>query len=443
MTRMSSLSQTLQTLFTTVADELAQTTGLVRRRRKLTGALLAQTLVFGLLAKPLATLRELQQAAATAGTAVSVQALAQRCTATAATFLCAVLARALETVVTSEPAAIPLLQRFAAVVVMDSTTVALPAALADVWRGCGGSTPTAAQAALKIHWRSDLCRGGVDGLTLHAGRSSDQRAPSQTLPIPANALRLSDRGFFAIPVLRTIVAAGGHFLTHPPPRLSVRTPGGSFCSLTRFLEAQPRGVVDLTVEVGVKDTLRCRLLAVPVPIDVAERRRGKERAEARGEGRAVRTTVLAQARWTLLLTSLSPADLSVQEALVLARLRWQVELVFKLWKSAGNALPRWRCRDKWRVLCTVYAKLLACLVQHWLLVCTCWELPDKSLVAAATTLRSSAFTLLRSLRRSRRCLRNELADLRRVITSGCRLQKRKTHPAAFQLLLDPSLQPLS
>lgn len=443
MTSIPCLAHTLQTLFTTVADAVAQETGFVQRRRKLTGAVFAQTLVFGLLGAPDATLRQLQQAAATAGTATSLQAIAQRCTQTAATFLQQLLARAVETLVRGEPVAIPLLARFPAVVVLDSSVISLPAALASVWRGCGNQTPQAAVAALKLQLRYDLCAGGLDGLTLHDGTASDRRAPAQTAPLPPGALRLSDRGFFAAAVFRTIVADGGHFLTHPVPRLTIAHPAGTQRSLARFLAARRTPVVDLAVHVGQTDPLPCRLIAVRVPAAVTERRRATERAEAQQEGRAVRQTVLALAGWTVLLTSLARPALSVREALVLARLRWQVELTFKLWKRAGNGVSAWRTADPWRLLCTVYAKLLGCLVQHWLLLSSCWAIPDKSLHAAATTIRARSPSLLSALRHGLRRVREELAEQRRIIASGCRLQKRVTHPACFQLLLNPYRTPVN
>ncbi len=443
MTSMTCLARSLQTLFTTVADEASRETGFVRRRRKLTGARFAQTLVFGLLGTPDATLRQLQQAAATAGTAATVQAIAQRCTEPAATFLQRLLTHGLSLLVTGEPVALPLLQRFPAVVVMDSTTVTLPAALAAVWRGCGGSTPEAAQAVLKIQLRYDLRAGGLDVLALQDGRANDTQAPSQPRPLPPGALRLSDRGFFVTAVFRAVVAAGGHFLTHPLPRLTVWHPDATRRRLARFLAARRTPVVDLQLAVGDREPLPCRLIAVRVPARVAEQRRAQEHAAAQREGRAVRTVVLALAPWTVLLTSLAPDALSVREALVLARLRWQVELVFKCWKSGGNGLDAWRTAEPWRALCTVYAKLRGCLVQHWLLVSSCWALPDKSLTAAATTIRARSPTLLTALRRGHRPLRAELAEQRQIITTGCRLQRRRPHPANFQLALNPYLTPVS
>ncbi|MGH2616231.1 MAG: IS4 family transposase, partial [Thermomicrobiales bacterium] len=122
---------------------------------------------------------------------------------------------------------------------------------------------------------------------------------------------------------------------------------------------------------------------------------------------------------------------------VLGRARWQIALPCKLWPSGGR-LDEGRSRDPWRVLCEVYAKLIALLIQHWLLLLGCWEHPARSLVRAAQTVREHAVCLLRALGQPARLV-EELAALARCLRIGCRIATRKTHPSAFQLWLDPSL----
>ena len=64
---LTELADTLQTLFTTEANALARDTGFVRRQRVFTGATFVQTLVFGWLHNPHATLDELVDVAADLG----------------------------------------------------------------------------------------------------------------------------------------------------------------------------------------------------------------------------------------------------------------------------------------------------------------------------------------------------------------------------------------
>jgi hypothetical protein len=64
----------------------------------------------------------------------------------------------------------------------------------------------------------------------------------------------------------------------------------------------------------------------------------------------------------------------VPEALVLVRARWRMELLFTHWKQHG-LLDEWRSAKPWRILCEVYAKLLALAIQPWLLLLSCGAIP--------------------------------------------------------------------
>jgi len=93
MTTVSQLTQALQEVFTTTADALARRTGFVQRASKLTGALFAQTLVFGWLANPQASLEGLAPVAAAVGVTIRAQSLDERFTEAAAVFMDDLLAR--------------------------------------------------------------------------------------------------------------------------------------------------------------------------------------------------------------------------------------------------------------------------------------------------------------------------------------------------------------
>ena len=81
-----------------------------------------------------------------------------------------------------------------------------------------------------------------------------------------------------------------------------------------------------------------------------------------------------------------------QEALVLAKIRWQIELIFKLWKSHG-LVDEWRTANPFRILCEVYAKLVGMVFHHWCFLVGCWIYPDRSLVKAAQVVRDHALIL--------------------------------------------------
>jgi hypothetical protein len=167
---------------------------------------------------------------------------------------------------------------------------------------------------------------------------------------------------------------------------------------------------------------------------VANLRRRDLHVAARRRGQAVSQERLRLADWTLFCTNVPPDLLSGPEVLVVARVRWQIELVFKLWKSAGH-LAHSRSDKPWRVLCEVYAKLLGLLIHHWVLVTSLWAYPDRSAWKAAQTLRKHALHLASAFAQGMHALCEALRVVQRTMAAGCRLNKRKKVPCTFQLLL--------
>src|SRR5947208_3178850 len=77
----------------------------------------------------------------------------------------------------------------------DSSSVALPDALAQLWRGCGGNQGHTA-AAVKLHVRWELKRGQVWGPKLTHGRTSDHQSPFKDESVPPGSLSINDLGYF-------------------------------------------------------------------------------------------------------------------------------------------------------------------------------------------------------------------------------------------------------
>jgi hypothetical protein len=192
-------------VLTDVADEAAEKSGFIRRRRKLDGASFVQTLVFGWLANPEASAAEERaQVAASRGVRISAYGLDKRLDERGAECLRLVLEAAVgQAVAAAEPAAVPILRRFSGVYLYDGSVVGLPEALREEWPGLGGNGPDAGAAALKIGVRLDLLGGELYGPVLGAGREHDRRLPLKAEALPAGALRLADLGFFDLKLFRS------------------------------------------------------------------------------------------------------------------------------------------------------------------------------------------------------------------------------------------------
>lgn len=447
-TTLPALAAELQTLFTTTAAEAAKTSQFVRRQRLLDGPSFVQGLVFGWLDDPHASLEGLARATADAGATLSPQGLDQRFTRTAAECLRLVLTAAVKRVIGSEPRSTSLLQRFRGVYLLDSTTIPLPAALADVWRGCGGSTTGAGRAALKVQVRWEVVRGTLDGIRRSAGRESDARAERARTPLPAGALRVADLGYFDLDVLAGYGRAGVFGLTRVAPGTRVVVDERRW-ELSAYLTHTGQDRVDRMVQLGAEEQLSCRLVAVRVPESVADRRRTQVRRKAGKSGHRLSAERLALCAWTVVVTNVpAPAvaasgtnvrapQATADEVLVLLRVRWQLELLFKSWKSSGVGLDESVSGKTWRVLCEVYAKLLGAVVRQWVVAVSGAGGPCVSVIRAGRAVQRCVRQLGYVLSCPTRVV-DALVHIRQVLGRLKPVNKRKKRPATHQTLAWPT-----
>src|SRR2546421_7965358 len=139
MTSIAQVKTALNEILNERANVLAKETGAIQRERKFGGADLLQTLVFGWMQHPDASLEMLSSTAAIRAVEVSDTAVDKRFTSACADFLHAVLEAMLTVVVQAQEAVPPkALRAFAAVVLEDSSTIVFPDVLEQLWRGFGG-----------------------------------------------------------------------------------------------------------------------------------------------------------------------------------------------------------------------------------------------------------------------------------------------------------------
>jgi hypothetical protein len=389
--------------------------------------------VYGWLAHPSASIEQLAQMAGRLGVDVSPQAIDQRFTDATATLLHDVLLASIQHVIAADPVAIPILQRFTSVRIHDSTSIKLPDALTAVWRGCGNNT-SRGTAGLKCSVQLDLLTGAVCGLDLVDGRTSDYTVPVQHAIVPAGSLRLADLGFYSMDVLAALDGTGVYWLSRLPCKSRVTLPGRPTSSLMALLE-QRRAVDqwETAALIGTHRQLPVRLMVRRVPQEIADQRRRRIRDEVTDKRRAPSAAALAGADWTVIITNAPATLLTLTEALLLTRIRWQVELLFKLWKSHGR-LDEWRTTKPARILCELYAKLLALLFQQWILAASIWRDPERSLFKAASLVTQGASDLAIASRDVDR-LAQALEQLGEMIRRWARTNKRKKKPTTAQRLL--------
>jgi hypothetical protein len=426
----------LQDLFGDIAGVASETSGVIVRKRKFTGLSLARTFVLGFLRNPKASDEELARIAVQCGADVTAQAIDQRHSPKLVRFLKELFCRATKVVVGSDKALAPLLERFTNVTVLDSSTIVLPDSQQQEYPGCGGSYGGGA-AAMKLQTEWDLRTGAVTHVEIEPGRSPDGATRRQEARRGPGSLRIADLGYFSVAVFAAMTQAGEYFLSRLQFPTAVMLPGGEAVDLLNWLSKQSGRFVDRMVELSKGQRLPCRLIAWRLPEEQANRRRQKLRQEMKHKcGKEPTAERLAWCDWTILVTNVPLEKMIPEEAVVLYRARWQVELLFKRWKSQ-DLVAVLRGSTAVRQMVGVWSRLLAALVQHWLVIAGVWGDPTKSLSKACEAIRDFIGRLAASLDQQS-ALERVLADMYAAMAKTCRRNKR-SKPGTFELLNDVSL----
>jgi len=426
----------LQGLFEEPMDVLARETGCVKRERKFSGSTLLSTLVLTVLQNPKPKPRDYQITAAQLGVDVTENAIPQRFTPELVEFLQRAMHRVLDHVLTADAPPIELLGRFAEVAIGDSTMVTLPDDYAERFPGCGGAYGSG-KAALKIQVLWELRHGRLQVL-LEPGRASDAKSPITEVPLPAGSLSIFDLGYFSVERFERVGQVRGYWLSRLQHGTSVCDTAGNPVALRKFLAKNAKcGVVDVRVQLGEK-RLPCRLVAVRVAPEIAARRRQKIREKARDHGREPSQGYLALQGWTIFVTNCPRSLLKWKEIVVLYRARWQIERLFKLWKSYNRLADREAAAPAAQQLAKVYVRLIAVIIQHGVLMMAVWLDGRRSLWHAAASLPHWIGQWIAVIDDTPK-LRRVLDRSRQSLAKAARVSSRRKHPSCFQLLNNPEL----
>jgi hypothetical protein len=434
MATIAQIAGAIHKVFGDEIDEIARRSGFVQRQVSLSGKGFVQALVMAFQTNKAASYSEMSACASSLGMSMTAQGLEQRFTERSAQFLKLVLEHALTIQlqgVAEQP--VPLFKRFKGVHIRDSSIIGLPQELKGLWRGSGNQNGETAAMKLQVCWEQS--RGALDGIAWQEGYCQDRTSPYQRMELEAGALHMADLGYYSLEKLAEDHQKGVFWITRLKFKTLLWNEQGLAMDLLDFLNHSTQKQFDIPVRVGGKQQVICRLLARRVPQEVADRRRQRIQDQYRKKGRQASPKLLQLAEWTLVLTNVPSELLSLPEALVLLKVRWQIELLFKLWKSCLS-MDEWNSHNPWRILTEIYAKLLSAILFHWTILAEFWKYPDRSLFKAFKAFQRYIAPLLFALHNQENMI-ELLSSLNRCYSKACRINKHTHFACTFQALLNP------
>jgi len=226
-------------------------------------------------------------------------------------------------------------------------------------------------------------------------------------------------------------------VTRLPSQVALYDPatGGTRVDLAAWLQAQSQTQGQGWFELGFRAHLPVRVIYAAVPPAVAAARRRRAKAKAKQQGHTCLASHLALLGWTLLITNAPVEWLTVDHVLAVYPLRWQIELIFKVWKS-HLGLATCRGRSLPHVLCHLYAHLLAIIWLHW--VSADWRFVEDhelSLTKAHHVVRRWADRLFAALTTSPHSVTTLLEHLEEDFQRYACKQHRRKSPSTYQRLV--------
>lgn len=313
-------------------EQAARQTGFLKRQpRKITPLLFLQAAVL-LVSQNAVTLSRWASLLGMLGhTSVAKQSLWGRINQSSVDFLNRVLGAVMGGRVQSKGRSVPeALKSFGRVFIQDSTTIKLSAKLAEAFPGATNKHG-AKKGLLKIQAVYELVSQRFVHFGLSGFRRNDQAAAYDILSLlkPGEVV-LRDLGYFVIGSFQKIMDRGAFFLSRFKLNTKVYDPrSGRELNLLGLLRKQ--GQMDRWVRLG-EQRLLVRMVAVKLPAEVAAERRRKARSN-RDRRCAPSKRSLELLGWAIFVTNVPRQRCSARALVQLYGLRWQIESLFKMWKS--------------------------------------------------------------------------------------------------------------
>lgn len=253
----------------------------------------------------------------------------------------------------------------------DSTICTLNAVHQKKYEGTNKNVESS-QSQVKIDLIHNFTTGTIIDVEVCSGKQPDQGLSKRILKyIKTGDLVIRDLGYFVLKVLKGIADALAYFLTRVSPNIKVFLNRDDIepIDLGKYLHTHYRNESVIELDVFLGDfKLQTRLVLYRVPEEVKNQRLRDANKRAKGNGRTLSKAKKTLISFTVFATNLPKDLLSAAQVGTVYRLRWEIELIFKQWKSQlkidhlEGINPNRIDSLIWSRLCTVVLMAMICSV---------------------------------------------------------------------------------
>jgi hypothetical protein len=339
-------------------DKVARETGFIKRKRKISAISILESFVFSGTDGYASLSQIAQDHLLQYKTPVTKQGIDKRFTTEARFFLETILSRLIRQQINIKGWDIKA-YGLKKLNVKDSTKFNIPDHMKESYPGTGGA---GSKATASLQVEIDLLNGQLGGISLTPALYSDQTESKRDLHhIESDCLYIRDLGYVSHHYMQKLKEANSYFINRLPTRSEVFIKKeNSFIKINmkelyKKLRKQSN-TVDMEVYIG-EEKIQARLIAHLVPDEVRRERIKKKESFNKKYNYQSSEDFKNRVGMNLMVTNFTKDKIQTAKVLELYHLRWQIELLFKAWKSILK-INRIRNYKGERVLCQLYGKLI-------------------------------------------------------------------------------------
>jgi hypothetical protein len=299
---------------------------------------------------------------------------------------------------------------FKRVLIKDSTKFDVSENLAKQLPGFGGS---ASKAGVSIQYEFDIKSGEVSDLTITPANVPDNKDTSKTIGnVREGDLIIRDLGYSKISCFNTMNNAGAYFISRLNVTIVVyemienRLVELDFAKLYKTMTEGKIQRLEKQVLIGEKDKLPVRIIIELLPEEVVNKRLKKTNAHNKKKGQKTSDNYKIRACFNMYITNIKEIILEAGVIVKIYKIRWQVELIFKAWKSIFGIDNNNPMKYE-RLICLLNVRLLLILIN--------WDLfMQKRLQLYMETGK------LLSINKCFKTLQENSEELRHILTNNCK-----------------------
>lgn len=332
---------------------------------------------------------------------------------------------------------------FNSVRIKDSTAFGLPDNLKDYYQGTGGNGSV---SIARIQYEYDLKNGNVYDLEITDYTINDyQNAIATVNNIKKNDLIIRDLGYCSVEALSEIKEKEAWFLNRLKSDTGIFTTNNNtdrekiyLKDLEKRLKKAKKDYLEMDVYIGSRQKFPVRMIAFLVPDEIKKQRIEKKRQTQKKCCRPFNKKSIEHLGVNIYVTNVDYKSLSAKQIYNTYKLRWQIELTFKAWKSIGEIHKLKEVKPE-RTITLLYSKLLWLLINWEIIMQVSNEMfknegEKLSQYKSYSNLKNSIDHIrlsLHHIKKLQKVIKNIIISLIR----NCKLEKRKGKISSLDLLI--------